>query len=383
MHEGTFLSPQAPAGFLALSDGTVFPGHLFGARKDISAELVFTTAMTGYQETLSDPSYLGQIVTFATAHVGNTGANLMDDESEGAGPLGLVTGMRSPAYSNHRAHQSLDIYLTTRAIVGIENVDTRRLVRALRDLGATGAAIAQTKQRAQQLAAHAPLTLGKDMAGDASTTAPYTWSDALQSATDQNPSVAPDADPATMPLCAVVDFGVKRAILRHLRTIGFRVVVLPSDASAADVTSSGAAALVLSNGPGDPQASPARIAQVKTLLDLKLPTLGICLGHQLMALALGGATIRLPFGHHGINHPVRQHAGGPVAITSQNHLYAVDGKRLPTGSRVSETSLFDGSIQGLRYDDYPALSVQSHPEAHPGPTERDTVFAEFFQLVTA
>ncbi len=358
--------------YLALENGAVFPGFAFGAvEREAAGEVVFNTAMTGYEEIVTDPSYCGQIVTFTYPHIGNYGITLEDGESDRVQVEGIVVHECSRIYSNWRARMGLAEYLAQQGVIGIEGVDTRMVVRMIRDRGAMRGVISalappeELVERARQL----PLMEGLDLTDRVTTAAPYWWS-------------AP-AESTAGPLVVVVDYGVKRSILRHLAQRGCRVRVLPARTPAEEIVAMEPDGIVLSNGPGDPAAIGYAVEQVRTLLKSGVPILGICLGHQLLGLALGGRTYKLKFGHHGANHPVRNLRTGAVEITSQNHGFAVDPATLPPEVEITHINLNDGTLEGMRHREFPIMAVQYHPEAAPGPHDAHTLFDEFVAWVRA
>ncbi|MGN2249935.1 glutamine-hydrolyzing carbamoyl-phosphate synthase small subunit [Frateuria sp. GZRe14] len=365
---------------LALEDGSVFHGHAVGATGETVGEVVFNTAMTGYQEILTDPSYARQIVTLTYPHVGNTGVNPADAESTRVQAAGLIVRDVPRRPSNWRSTESLPDYLARQNIVAIAGIDTRRLTRILRDKGAlNGCILAGEGVDAETALAKArafPGLNGMDLAKVVSVREPYHWTEGVY-----------DLDRATFtapgPRYKVVayDYGTKLNILRLLASHGCDITVVPAQTPAADVLAMKPDGVFLSNGPGDPAACDYAIAATKAFLDAKIPLFGICLGHQLMGLALGANTIKMKFGHHGANHPVKDHDDGRVLITSQNHGFAVDPATLPANVRVTHTSLFDGSLQGFALTDRPAFCFQGHPEAAPGPHDVGYLFARFAQLM--
>ncbi|WP_085307142.1 glutamine-hydrolyzing carbamoyl-phosphate synthase small subunit [Planktotalea arctica] len=374
-------STQKPTACIALADGSLFYGHGFGATGTAIAELCFNTAMTGYQEIMTDPSYAGQIVTFTFPHIGNTGTNIEDEETgQPVGAAGMVVKWNPTEASSWRSTQELGDWLAARGCIAIGGVDTRRLTRAIRHQGAPHAALAHdpdgnfdTKALIAQAKAFAGLE-GLDLAKDVSCTQSYRW--------DEMRWAWPDGYPVqTAPKHKVVaiDFGAKRNILRCLASAGCDVTVLPASATAEDVLAHNPDGVFLSNGPGDPAATGVyAVPMIKGILARKdLPVFGICLGHQMLALALGAKTIKMNHGHHGANHPVKDHDTGKVEITSMNHGFAVDSQSLPTGVIESHVSLFDGSNCGIRLEDRPVFSVQHHPEASPGPQDSYYLFERF------
>ncbi|HWB77877.1 MAG TPA: glutamine-hydrolyzing carbamoyl-phosphate synthase small subunit [Nannocystaceae bacterium] len=375
--------PHSGEGVLALADGRVFRGQAFGARATVVGEVVFNTAMAGYQEIFTDPSYTGQIVCLTVAEVGNVGCNEEDLESLVHGAEALVIRSLSPTVSSWRAKSTLSDLLLARGRPGLSEVDTRALTRHLRKLGAVmgalstdGTDIATLVERARK----APSMNGRGLAHEVSTAERYAW---------DTPTWHDDAPQCDVHV-VVVDYGVKLNILRHLRARGMRVTVVPSHASANDVLELRPDGVLLSNGPGDPAALPDVVAAIRELCDRapQLPVFGICLGHQLLSLALGGRTYKLKFGHHGGNHPVRDDergAGAAVQITSQNHGFAVDAASLEHqgGASVTHVNLFDDTVAGLRLHTRPLFGVQYHPEASPGPHDSTRLFDTFAQAVRA
>jgi carbamoyl-phosphate synthase small subunit len=372
------LSRAQPA-ILVLADGSVFRGLSIGADGATSGEVVFNTALTGYQEILTDPSYSRQIVTLTYPHIGNTGINAEDVEADRIHAAGLVVRDVPRLHSNFRAGQSLPDYLKSQNIVAIADIDTRRLTRILREKGAqSGCIMAGTVDEAKALeAAHAfPGLAGMDLARVVSAPAAYEWNETEW-------KLGRGYGRQTTPRFHVVafDYGVKRNILRMLAERGCRLTVLPATASSAEALALKPDGIFLSNGPGDPEPCDYAIQAIGELVAANIPTFGICLGHQLLALASGAKTIKMKFGHHGANHPVKDLDSGRVAITSQNHGFAVDASTLPANLRSTHVSLFDGSLQGIARTDAPAFSFQGHPEASPGPHDVSYLFDRFIQLM--
>jgi carbamoyl-phosphate synthase small subunit len=370
---------------LALEDGSVFHGHAVGATGETVGEVVFNTAMTGYQEILTDPSYSRQIVTLTYPHIGNTGVNAEDAESTAVHAAGLIVRDVPRRASNWRSIESLPDYLKRHGTVALAGIDTRRLTRILRDKGAlSGCIMAGEQVDAEAALAKArafPGLNGMDLAKVVSTTKPYEWKEGiydLDGTAFNQPANAPQS-----PRFKVVayDYGVKHNILRLLAEQGCHVTVVPAQTPAATVLAMKPDGVFLSNGPGDPAACDYAIVATRELLDSKIPLFGICLGHQLMGLALGGKTLKMKFGHHGANHPVKDLDDGRVLITSQNHGFAVDPATLPANVRVTHTSLFDGSLQGFALTDRPAFCFQGHPEASPGPLDMGYLFKRFAALM--
>ncbi len=374
-----FTANKTPA-ILALADGTIFKGFSIGAAGHTSGEVVFNTAMTGYQEILTDPSYSRQIVTLTYPHIGNTGVNPEDVESSKVHAAGLIIRDLPLQVSNFRATQSLSDYLRAEGIVAIAGIDTRRLTRLLRDKGAqNGAIVAGDSLKESAAIGHArdfPGLSGMDLAKVVSTTSAYEW-------TQTEWSLGSGYGTLAAPRFHVVafDYGVKYNILRMLAARGCKVTVLPAQATAADALALNPDGIFLSNGPGDPQPCDYAIAASRELIEKGIPTFGICLGHQIMALASGAKTVKMKFGHHGANHPVQDLDTKKVMITSQNHGFAVDPATLPANCRVTHVSLFDGSLQGFERTDQPAFCFQGHPEASPGPHDIAPLFDRFVAMM--
>ncbi|MCP1375442.1 glutamine-hydrolyzing carbamoyl-phosphate synthase small subunit [Dyella lutea] len=365
---------------LALEDGSVFHGHAVGATGQTVGEVVFNTAMTGYQEILTDPSYARQLVTLTYPHIGNTGCNSEDEESTAVHAAGLIVRDVPRRASNWRSSESLPDYLKRHGIVAIAGIDTRRLTRILRDKGALGGCIVAGESIDADAAVAAarsfPGLNGMDLAKVVSTTSHYEWNEGSYDL-DRTAFNHPEKRFKVV----AYDFGVKRNILRLLAEQGCDITVVPAQTPAAEVLAMQPDGVFLSNGPGDPAACDYAIAATRELLDAKLPLFGICLGHQIMGLALGAKTLKMKFGHHGANHPVKDHDDGRVLITSQNHGFAVDPDTLPANTRVTHTSLFDGSLQGFALTDRPAFCFQGHPEASPGPHDIGYLFDRFAALM--
>ncbi|MFC4761618.1 glutamine-hydrolyzing carbamoyl-phosphate synthase small subunit [Dyella koreensis] len=365
---------------LALEDGSVFHGHAVGATGETVGEVVFNTAMTGYQEILTDPSYSRQIVTLTYPHIGNTGVNAEDAESTAVHAAGLIVRDVPRRASNWRSSESLTDYLKRHGIVAIAGIDTRRLTRILRDKGAlAGCIVAGENVDAEAALAKArafPGLNGMDLAKVVSVTKPYGWKEGVydldRTAFNQ---------PAMRFKVVAYDFGAKHNILRLLAEQGCDITVVPAQTPAAEVLAMKPDGVFLSNGPGDPAACDYAVAATRAFLDAKIPLFGICLGHQIMGLAIGAKTLKMKFGHHGANHPVKDHDDGRVLITSQNHGFAVDPATLPANVRVTHTSLFDGSLQGFALTDRPAFCFQGHPEASPGPHDIGYLFDRFAKLM--
>lgn len=379
---------------LVLEDGRVFHGRSFGAPGETTGEVVFATGMTGYQEVLTDPSYAGQIVTMTAAHIGNTGVNEIDPEAERPYVAGFLVRAYSDDYSSWRARKGLAQYLRENNIIALSDIDTRALTRHIRERGALRAAISTETDDIDyllNLARATPQMEGLDLASGVGTREPYHWtegsgewrtengateaeSQAFRSATAQAPAAGPQFH------VVAYDFGLKRNILRKLVDHGARVTVVPATMPAADVLALKPDGVFLSNGPGDPATLAYAVSNIEALLG-KAPMFGICLGHQLMGLAVGGKTFKLPYGHHGCNHPVKDLNSGHIQITSQNHGFSVDADSLPADVIVTHRNLNDGTVEGLRHMRYPAFSVQYHPEAAPGPHDADPLFTEFVRLM--
>ncbi len=371
------FEPYTGHGMLALADGRVFRGLAFGARATVVGEVVFNTSMTGYQEIVTDPSYAGQLVTMTYTQIGNVGVNEADMESRAHGAEGLLVRALSPTVSNWRAEGDLSSWLAARGVPGLGEIDTRALTRHVRTVGALPAALSTEHTdaaRLVELARGAPAMAGRGLGAQVSTREPYPWDAPTLRLAAQDRTV-PDVDLHAV----VVDFGVKLNILRCLRDVGVRATVVPAQTSAEDILALEPDGVFLSNGPGDPAALPGVVEQVRRLLDArpKLPVYGICLGHQLLSLALGGRTYKLKFGHHGGNHPVRAAGDGRVAITAQNHGFAVDAESLAGRVDVTDVNLFDDTVAGVAVRDRPVRAVQYHPEASPGPHDARSFFADF------
>ena len=375
---------MSSSAILVLEDGSVFKGLAIGASGISVGEVVFNTAMSGYQEILTDPSYARQIVTMTYPHIGNTGTNTEDEESSSIWAAGLVIRDLPLLASNYRNEQSLSDYLSSRNIVGIADIDTRRLTRILREKGAqngclmAGDKIDEAKALAQAKA-FAGLK-GMDLAKEVTVTESYRWTEGSWE-WGQGHSEKPAGE---LPWHVVAfDYGVKRNILRMLVDRGCRLTVVPAQTPAADVLAMNPDGIFLSNGPGDPEPCTYAIEAIQELLKTEIPIFGICLGHQLLALASGAKTAKMKFGHHGANHPVQNIDDGTVLITSQNHGFAADESSLPDTLRVTHKSLFDGSLQGIHRTDKPAFSFQGHPEASPGPHDAAPLFDHFIELIAA
>ena len=395
------IKQRHPPAILALADGTVFIGNSIGAAsKDVPytvGEVVFNTSMTGYQEILTDPSYCQQIVTLTYPHIGNYGISEQDVESAKVNAAGLIIRDLPLIASNFRSSMSLTEYLVKEKTIAIANIDTRQLTRHLRTHGAQngcilalseGESVSQAiKDKAIALAKSAPNMAGLDLAKVVTTSKPYNWTQtewqlhnpSLQGKAGYSEQTAADAKFHVV----AYDFGVKYNILRMLAERGCRVTVVPAQTSASDVLKLNPNGIFLSNGPGDPEPCDYAITAAKELIETGIPTFGICLGHQIMALASGAKTFKMKFGHHGANHPVKDLDTGKVSITSQNHGFTVDEKTLPANLRATHVSLFDGTLQGLTRTDKPAFCFQGHPEASPGPQDISYLFDRFVILMEA
>ena len=368
-----------PAAILVLQDGSVFRGSAIGALGVSTGEVVFNTAMTGYQEILTDPSYAEQIVTLTYPHIGNTGANAEDEESGAIYCRGLVIRDLPLLASNFRSQESLDNYLKRHNILGIADIDTRRLTRLLREKGAQNGCLMAgdvDEKKALQLARDWPGLKGMDLAKVVSVKQAYPWREgSWQLGKGFSTLVSPGFK------VVAYDYGVKRNILRMLVDRGCELTVVPAQTPAREVLALKPDGVFLSNGPGDPEPCDYAIAAIRELLAANIPIFGICLGHQLLSLASGAKTIKMKFGHHGANHPVLDMETGAVMITSQNHGFAADEASLPDTIRVTHKSLFDGSLQGIHRIDKPAFSFQGHPEASPGPHDVAPLFDHFIELM--
>ena len=374
--------PRSQPAVLVLADGSVFKGTSIGAEGHSAGEVVFNTAMTGYQEILTDPSYMGQIVTLTYPHIGNTGANAEDVESNKCYAAGLIIRDLPTLASNWRMQETLPDYLKRNGVVSIANIDTRRLTRLIREKGAqngcilTGSFDEVAIAKALAFAKGAPNMAGLDLAKEVSCKHSYAWNTstwALGSGygKQENPKFH----------VVAYDYGIKHNILRMLAERGCRITVLPAQATAATALALKPDGIFLSNGPGDPEPCDYAIAAIAEIINKDIPVFGICLGHQLLALASGAKTMKMKFGHHGANHPVQDLATKKVYITSQNHGFAADEKTLPANVRVTHKSLFDGTCQGIERTDKQAFSFQGHPEASPGPHEVGYLFDRFVQMM--
>jgi carbamoyl-phosphate synthase small subunit len=387
--------PVLPKALLALADGTVFVGTSIGAAGQTVGEVVFNTSLTGYQEILTDPSYARQIVTLTYPHIGNYGVNDQDIEAPKIHAAGLIIKDLPILTSNFRASRTLSQYLQAEGTVGIADIDTRKLTRLLRTKGAQngviialnpGEAVTDAlKAEAVAKAKAAPSMAGQDLAQVVSRTDVGEWTETEWRLSQPALDGKPGFGKLTAPTYHVVayDFGVKRNILRMLAERGCKITLVPAKTSAAEVLKHQPDGIFLSNGPGDPEPCDYAIAAAKELIETGIPTFGICLGHQIMALASGAKTYKMPFGHHGGNHPVKDLDTGRVSITSQNHGFAVDEKTLPANLRATHISLFDGTLQGLARTDKPAFCFQGHPEASPGPHDIAYLFDRFTDLMAA
>jgi len=368
---------------LALADGTIFRGVAIGADGLSIGEVVFNTALTGYQEILTDPSYARQIVTLTYPHIGNVGVNQQDQESDSIWAAGLVIRDLPLLASNFRSEQNLDQYLKGKGILGIADIDTRKLTRILRETGAqSGCIMAGNVSDEQALAAAKEFSglKGMDLAKEVTTATSYQWSEHSWELGVGHKS----QEPSSIKFKVVAyDYGVKRNILGMLVDRGCQLIVVPAQTPAADVIAMNPDGIFLSNGPGDPEPCDYAIQAIGEILDTNIPVFGICLGHQLLALASGATTVKMKFGHHGANHPVEDLKNNIVMITSQNHGFAVDETSLPANLIATHRSLFDGSLQGIHRADKPAFSFQGHPEASPGPHEASVLFDHFIELMEA
>lgn len=381
----SFFSGHTVPAILALADGSIFKGISIGASGHTTGEIVFNTSMTGYQEILTDPSYSRQIVTLTYPHIGNVGVNPEDVESSCVHAAGLIIRDLPLMASNFRSTQSLSDYLKAENIVAIANLDTRKLTRLLREKGALSGAIlvgergaAPSSVTALELAQSFPGLNGMDLAKVVSCKQAYQFEQG-----EWQLGKAYSVKPESRLHVVALDFGVKRNILRMLVARGCKVTVLPAQSSIADILAQQPDGVFLSNGPGDPGPCSYAIEAAKELMQRAIPTFGICLGHQIMALASGAKTLKMKFGHHGGNHPVQDVQTGQVLITSQNHGFAVDSDSLPANCRATHVSLFDGSLQGFERTDCPAFCFQGHPEASPGPHDIAYLFDRFVQMMDA
>ena len=361
---------------LALADGSIFRGRSIGARAEAVGEVVFNTAMSGYQEILTDPSYARQLVTLTYPHIGNTGCNAVDEESAGPMAGGLIVRDCPDLHSSWRATESLPEYLVRNGLVAISDIDTRRLTRILREKGAQGGAIIAAaevdEERALELARSFPGMVGMDLAKEVTTQEAYQWNQGTWNLDEQDWN-----ETRSVHHVVALDFGIKRNILRMMADRNCQVTVVPATTSADEVLALKPDGIFLSNGPGDPEPCDYAIRTIQELLTHSIPTFGICLGHQLLALAVGARTLKMKFGHHGANHPVQDLNTKKVMITSQNHGFAVDEESLPQNVRATHRSLFDDSLQGLELKQAPVFGFQGHPEASPGPHDIGDLFDRF------
>ena len=383
------LRPRRPA-ILVLEDGAVFRGHAIGHPGVRVGEAVFNTAMTGYQEILTDPSYARQLVTLTHPHIGNTGVTERDEEDKRIACAGLIIKDLPLLASNWRAQEPLDAYLKRRNVVAVAGIDTRRLTRILREKGAQNACLLAAdgdappdKAEALRQARAFPGLKGMDLAKEVTCTAGSAWNRGVWSLEGENQGEPYPAREQGRFRVIAYDFGVKRNILRLLADHGCDLQIVPAQTPAAEVLAQAPDGVFLSNGPGDPEPCNYAIEAIREIVDAGIPTFGICLGHQLLALASGARTVKMKFGHHGANHPVQDLATGRVMITSQNHGFAVDEADLPTHLRATHRSLFDGSLQGVHRTDRPAFGFQGHPEASPGPHDIQGLFGHFIDLMAA
>ncbi len=377
------MSESRPA-LLVLADGTVFEGRAFGASGERRGEVVFNTAMTGYQEIATDPSYAGQIVCMTYPHIGNYGVNPDDVEASHPWIEGMAVRELSPVRSNFRSTEKLETWFARMGVVGIEGIDTRRLTRRLRRDGAVNGVLSTEDLDAGRLAEKArsgPSMQGLDLVRTVSCSKSYTWDEGWPEPWFQGPRERPEGGWSPVYRITAMDFGIKRNILRSLKAYGFEATVVPARTTAAEILATRPDGVFLSNGPGDPAAVPYAIETIRGLLG-KVPLFGICLGHQLLALAAGARTYKLKFGHRGANHPVRDHATRAIEITSQNHGFVVDEASLEgTGFHATHTNLNDGTNAGVASDERRAFGVQYHPEAAPGPHDAHHLFLRFRRLI--
>jgi carbamoyl-phosphate synthase small subunit len=364
---------------LALEDGTVYHGESIGVIGQSVGEVVFNTSMTGYQEILTDPSYCRQIVTLTYPHIGNVGVNAEDEEADAIHASGLVIRDLSPIVSSWRSEESLENYLTRHNVVAIAGIDTRALTRRLREKGAMKGCIVAGDNIDIEAAIAAAQAFdglkGMDLAKEVTTQESYEWTEACWQLNGESQAEKPKFH------VVAYDFGAKKNILRMLVERGCKLTVVPAQTSAEDVLALNPDGIFLSNGPGDPEPCTYAIEAIQTLLEKDLPIFGICLGHQLLALASGAKTVKMKFGHHGANHPVQELLEGLVMITSQNHGFAVDENSLPDTLKATHRSLFDGTLQGIHHTSKPAFSFQGHPEASPGPQDAAPLFDHFINLL--
>ncbi|MCS4504689.1 Carbamoyl-phosphate synthase small chain [wastewater metagenome] len=371
---------------LALEDGSVFEGEAIGADGETVGEVCFNTAMSGYQEICTDPSYSRQLVTLTYPHIGNTGTTPLDEEADGVQLAGLIIRDLPPRVSNWRSREDLPAYLARQGIVAIAGVDTRRLTRLLREKGAQNGCIITgdaDHETAVTRARGFPGLKGMDLAREVSAARPYEWRLGTWSLDDGEVEVSPRGDDELSWHVVAYDFGIKRNILRLLVDYGCRVTVVPATTPAAEVMAMAPDGVFLSNGPGDPEPCDYAIEATRAFLDAGVPVFGICLGHQILGLAVGARSEKMKFGHHGANHPVLDVDTGRVMISSQNHGFAIDETTLPANVRVTHRSLFDETLQGIELSDRPAFSFQGHPEASPGPRDVAPLFQHFVDLIRA
>ncbi len=377
---------------LVLQDGTIYHGESFGAKTTVVGEVVFNTSLTGYQEVITDPSYRGQMVCMTLPHVGNTGINAEDIESDRPQITAFIVREVSPVVSNWRANETLPAWLERHGIPGISEVDTRALTKRLRDNGVLHAALCtdgtKSAEELLELARSWEGLDGRDLVQEVTCHEPYNWVDGTRvewtpvpSGKWEPPTTLQTSAEGSGPLVVAYDFGIKHNILRRLTSHGLRVTVVPAATPASEVLAMQPDGVFLSNGPGDPAGVPYAAQAVSELLAAKVPTFGICLGHQIIGLATGARTYKLKFGHHGSNQPVSDVDAENIQITAQNHNYTVDADTLPDTVEVTHRNLNDGTVEGLRLLDRPAFSVQYHPEASPGPHDADLLFARFAELV--
>ena len=356
---------------LALADGTIFEGISIGASGEVNGEIVFNTSMTGYQEILTDPSYAKQIVTLTYPHIGNTGTNTEDKESDNIWSSGLVVRSISQIESNWRKEETLSEYLIKNKILGISNIDTRKLTRIIRNKGAQSASIlaghSANPEKAIKIANQFEGLTGMDLAKEVTTSSSYEWNEGTWRGNKGNSDLK----------VAVFDFGIKKNILRILADRGYQLRVFPAETSYQEIMEYSPDGVFLSNGPGDPEPCTYAIETITQLSKKNMPLFGICLGHQLLALSLGGKTSKMKFGHHGANHPVQDLKTMKVAVSSQNHGFTVKEDSLPSNVKVTHKSLFDGTIQGIEHESKPFFSFQGHPEASPGPHDLSNLFEKF------
>ena len=378
------IKSQVPA-LLMLENGRVFHGYSFGGNQEKVGEVVFNTSLTGYQEVLSDPSYSGQIVVFTAVQIGNTGVNEEDREAKTPRCVGLVVKENSPVSSSWRADEPLDAYMSKQGMPGIEGIDTRALTRVLRDEGAQKGIIStqvEDLERLKNVLAKAPGMKGQDLASKVTCESAHEFKETSWVAPDIRKSghASTETKTAFNPHVIAFDFGVKSSILKNLKDVGCKVTVLPSTASVKDAMDLNPSGFFLSNGPGDPAAVSYAVETVKGLINTGKPIFGICLGHQILSLALGAETYKLQFGHHGGNHPVMDLKTGKVAITSHNHGFAVK-QPLPDHLEMTHKNLYDGTVEGFKVKGKPIMAIQYHPEASPGPHDACYLFQEFAEMM--